>query len=175
MSRRVHLALFTSEAKLLAALHSCRDKGLTILDVRSPYPIHGVDELAGIPRSRLPNACLIGGVVGLSLALWFQYWTSSIDWPIDVGGKPWNSLPAFAPVAFELTILFAGLSVIFGLLFRSKLLPGCRGRISDPRVTDDCFELAVTRANAALSDAAMADLWRDSGAIDTSEFVEDIR
>jgi len=174
-SRRVHLALFTSEAKLLTALHACRDEGLTILDVRSPYPIHGVDELAGVPRSRLPNACLAGGLVGLSLALWFQYWTSSIDWPIDVGGKPWNSLPAFAPVAFELTILFGGLSVILGLLLRSRLIPGCSGRPSDPRVTDDCFELAVTRSDAALSDAGLADLWQETGAIRTSDFVEDVR
>jgi hypothetical protein len=65
--------------------------------------------------------------------------------------------------------------VIGGLLLRSKLVPGCRGRISDPRVTDDCFELAVTRADAAMSDAAMADLWRDTGAIKTSDFVEDVR
>jgi len=175
MSRRVHLAHFTSEAKLLGALRACREAGVEILDVRSPYPIHGVDELAGIPPSRLPTACLVGGLTGLSLALWFQYWTSAVDWPIDVGGKPWDSLPAFAPVAFELTVLFAGLSVVVGLLVRSNLIPGRRGRISDPRVTDDRFELAVTRSDASVSDAALASLWRETGAIDTSEFVEEVR
>jgi hypothetical protein len=175
MSRRVHLAHFTSEEKLLAALHACRDRGLTVLDVRSPYPIHGIDELAGVPRSRLPAACLIGGLTGLALALWFQYWTSAVDWPIDVGGKPWDSLPAFAPVAFELTVLFAGLSVIFGLLWKSDLVPWRSGRVSHPRVTDDRFELVVTRNDAALSDRALAELWRDTGAVDTQEFVEDVR
>jgi len=76
MSRRVHLALFTSEERLFGALRACREKGLTVLDVRSPYPLHGVDDLAGVRRTRLPAACLVGGVVGLALALWFQYWTS---------------------------------------------------------------------------------------------------
>jgi hypothetical protein len=175
MSRRIHLAHYTSEAKLMNALHACRDAGVTVLDVRSPYPIHGVDELVGIPRSRLPAACLAGGLIGLVLALWFQYWTSAVDWPINVGGKPWNSLPAFAPVAFELTVLFAGLSVIGGLFLRSRLFPGCRRRVSNPRVTDDRFELVVTRVDAALSDAALAELWTTTGAIDTSDFVEDER
>ena len=172
MSRRIHLALYSSEAKLLDALSACRAKHLTVIDVLSPYPIHGVDELIGIKRSRLPAACLIGGLIGLGLAMWFQYWSSAVDWPIDVGGKPWNSLPAFAPVAFEMTILLAGLATVFGLLFRSGLLPGRVTDVGDLRVTDDRFALIVRRPDAAVSDAELAGLWRDTGAVETRDLVE---
>jgi ActD protein len=175
MSRRVSLALYTSEEKLLGALHECRDHDLEVLDVYSPYPIHGIDDLMGIRRSRLPAACLIGGIVGLGLALWFQYWTSAVDWPIDVGGKPWNSLPAFAPVAFETTVLLAGLATVFGLLLRSGLIPGRAGAAPDLRVTDDRFALVVTRRDAAMTDAELAELWRRTGAIESRESVEEDR
>lgn len=172
MSRRIHVALFASEAALLDAARACRGRGLEILDVLSPYPIHGIDEVAGIGRSRLPAACLAGGVVGLSLALWFQYWSSSVDWPIDVGGKPWDSLPAFAPVAFEMTILLAGLATVFGLLLRSGLVPWKRVDVAALRVTDDRFALAVARRDAAVSDADLERLWRELGAVETLSRIE---
>ena len=171
-SRRLHLAVFTSEDALFDALHACRDRHLTVVDVRSPYPIHGVDELAGIPRSRLPGVCLAGGVAGLVLALWFQYWSSMTDWPIDVGGKPWDSLPAFAPVAFEMTVLLAGLAVVFGLLLRSRLLPGRKPTFTDLRITDDRFVLLVTRPDAAVSDRELAAIWEETGAVETRQLME---
>ena len=173
MSRRVHLAVFTSERSLIGALRRCRDKGLEVLDVRSPYPIHGLEDLAGIPRTRLPAVCLAGGVIGLGIALWFQYWTSAVDWPIDVGGKPWNSLPAFAPVAFEVTVLLAGLATVFGFLFASRLLPGRRATLTDLGITSDRFALVVTRPSADLTDAGLTELWQDTGAVETRDFVED--
>ena len=71
-----------------------------------------------------------------------------MDWPIDVGGKPFNSLPAFVPVAFELTVLFAGLGVVFAMLLRCRLWPGRQPGLRHPRVTDDRFVLVV-RARAA--------------------------
>ncbi len=174
MSRRIHVAHYTSEQRLLGAVKGCRDAGLHVLDVRSPYPIHGLDELVGIPRSRLPIACLVGGVTGLGLATWFQYWTSATDWPIDVGGKPFDSLPAFAPVAFEVTILLAGLATVFGLLFRTTRL---RAEIPEDelRVTDDRFVLVAVRPDADVSDAALARLWIATEAVHTSEYVEDER
>ena len=172
MSRRVHVALYASEEYLRRALHACRERGLVVLDVRSPYPLHGIDELIGIRRTRLPAACLAGGAAGLGLALWFQYWSSSVDWPIDVGGKPWNSLPAFAPVAFEVTVLLAGLATVFGLLLRSWLVPGRSADVVDLRVTDDRFALLVARPDAALTDADVERLWQQTGAVETRSYVE---
>ncbi len=173
MSRRVMIATFTREDALVGALKGCDDNGLDVLDVRSPYPLHGIDELAGIGPSRLPAACLIGGIIGLSIALWFQQWSSSVDWPIDVGGKPWNSLPAFAPVAFETTVLLAGLSVVFGLL-GVIVYQACKGRDDiDVRITDDRFVLIVTRRDARLSDAAMTAFWQRHNAESTRQVLEE--
>jgi len=172
MSRRVHLALFSSEEKLMAALTACRARGLSVLDVHSPYPLHGVDELIGVRRTRLPVICFAGGAAGLALALWFQYWSSATDWPIDVGGKPWDSLAAFAPVAFELTILLAGLATVAGLLVGSRLLPGRRAAVRGLRVTDDRFALLVTRPDASLRDADLERLWRETGAVETRDLVD---
>lgn len=178
MSRRLHLAVFTSEDKLFSAVRACRESGIEILDVRSPYPLHGIDELAGIPPSRLPGICLTGGVVGLGVALWFQYWSSSVDWPIDVGGKPWNSLPAFAPVAFEVTVLLAGLATVFaflGGLFPARRRTPAIPADAVPAVTDDRFTLVVTRPDASVTDAGLGALWRRTGAERSLDFVEDAR
>ena len=75
-------------------------------------------------RSRLPVACFLGGATGVGFALWFQFWTTARDWPINVGGRPWNSLPAFVPVAFECMVLVGGLRLVFAWLFRCRLYPG---------------------------------------------------
>lgn len=172
MSRSVVLAAFESEETLLAGLRSCRENGLDVLDVRTPYPVHGIDELAGVPPSRLPAVCLTGGIVGLALALWFQYWTSSVDWPIDVGGKPWNSLPAFAPVAFEMTVLLAGLSTVAGIILGARLRPGKQADLGDLRVTDDRLVMLVARRDAALTRAGVESVLRAAGAVETVDLVE---
>ncbi len=164
MSARVQAAVFADEGRLLAALSDARALGLDVVDVRSPYPVHGVDELLGVRRSRLPLACLVGGVTGLAGALVFQAWTSAVDWPLDVGGKPWNSLPAFAPVAFEVTVLLAGLATVFGLLVRSGLVPWSARQPLDLGATDDRFALLFVRRDMRASDAALADLWSRHGA-----------
>ena len=98
-----------------------------------------------------------------------------MDWPIDVGGKPWDSLPAFAPVAFETTVLLAGLATVFGLLLRSGLVPGRKATFTDLGVTDDRFALIVTRPDAAVTDDALRELWRSNGAVETRDVVEDER
>jgi hypothetical protein len=134
------------------------------VDVFSPYPLHGIDEVAGIRRTRIAAVCLAGGVAGLALGLWLQYWTSAVDWPLDVGGKPWNSLPAFLPVAFELTVLFAGLATAAALLVRSRLRPGRRPRLAGLGITDDRFALVVARTPDGPTDREMAAIWRGLGA-----------
>lgn len=173
MTRTLHRAVFTSEADLLAALRDCARLGLDVVEVQSPYPVHGVDELIGIRRTRLPAVCLAGGIVGLTIALWFQYWSSATNWPIDVGGKPWDSLPAFAPVAFETTILLAGLCTVFGLLFRSRLWPGSSTRGPVPGVTSDRFAVFVARRDGAVSEDEVAAVWRRHGGLSIERTLEE--
>jgi hypothetical protein len=172
MSASLHYGLFTDQAGLLGAARECKQRGLPIVDALTPYPIHGIDEVIGIKRSRLPYVTLIAGAVGLAIALWFQYWSSSTDWPINVGGKPFDSLPAFMPVAFEMLILFAGLATAAALFIRSGLKPYGSPRangapVSLSRVTDDRFVLIVERKDAGVHEEHIEEVWQRHGAIET--------
>lgn len=164
MTQRVEAAIFTSEHALLAAARECRARGIAIVDVHSPHPVHGIDDVVGIRRSRIATVTLVAGATGLSLGLWLEYWTSATDWPLDVGGKPFDSLPAFVPVAFELTVLFAGLSTVAALLVRSRLRPGRAPRLADAGVTDDRFALLVAPRAGDVTSRDLASLWRRFGA-----------
>ncbi len=172
MSRRIHVGFFENPHDLLSAARECRERGVAILDARTPFPIHGIDDVIGIPRSRLGFVCCAFGAAGLFLGLLLQHWTSAVDWPINVGGKPFDSLPAFVPVGFEIMILLAGLGTAGAFLVRSRLRPGRKEPINLERVTDDRFALVVEEKDAALPGEEYALLWRRHGAVDA--FVERI-
>lgn len=163
-TRRVDVAVFASEERLLDAARACRDHGLSIVDARSPHPVHGLDDIAGIRRSRLPVATLVAGIAGFALGTWLQLWTSAKDWPVDVGGKPWNSMPAFLPITFELTVLCAGLTTVAVLLVRSRLRPGRAPTLDGLRTTDDRYALLVASPMGVRTESEMARLWRELGA-----------
>jgi hypothetical protein len=129
--------------------------------------VHGLDAALGLRRSRLPWVTLAGGAFGLALALVLQYWTSAADWPLDVGGKPLDSLPAFMPVAFELLVLCAGLSTAAALLWRSRLRPGGAEAVAPARATDDRFVLVLRPVGARTAEDELEALWRRHGALDT--------
>jgi hypothetical protein len=173
MRRRLHIGFFEDEHDLLEAVRDCRARSIPVVDVVSPYPIHGLDDAMGIRTSRLPWVTLVGGAVGLSLGLWLQYWSSATNWPLDVGGKPFDSLPAFVPVAFELTILFAGLSTGFALLFRSRLWPGKSVHTGLESTTDDRHALILAQEDARFPDGAFSDLWVRHGAAESREVSEE--
>jgi hypothetical protein len=152
MSHKVILASFADEGNLRAAVRAVRERGWDIADVYSPYLVHGLEHLLGWPRSRLPVACFLGGAAGVILALGFQFWTTAWDWPLNVGGRPWNSLPAFVPVVFESMVLLAGFTLLFSWLIRCQLYPGKEAKIPLAGLTDDRFALTV-HARGAESEA----------------------
>jgi hypothetical protein len=149
MSRRVLIGIFDSEEAILDVTDSARQRGLKIVDVFAPYAVHGLDKAMGLQRSKLPWVCFALGLFGASFKVWFEYWTTASDWPINVGGKPWNSLPAFVPITFEVMVLFAGISTVLAFFGVSRLWPGRRVALLDPRVTNDCFALVLEEDNAA--------------------------
>lgn len=107
MSDRVLLATFEHEDDLLAATDAVRRGGFEIVDAFTPYAVHGLERAMGLRPSRLTWVCFLCGMTGVLGMLWFEHWTASIDWQLDVGGKPWNSLPSDVPVAFEAAVLLA--------------------------------------------------------------------
>lgn len=136
------IAVFDDPEALLKAGNKARERGFKDLDAYIPYPVHGINEALGIGRSWVPWATLVAGMSGGSLGFLFMAWTSAVDWPLNVGGKPFISWPAFIPITFECTVLFAGLSTMFALWAACRL-PRRNPKILDLRVTDDRFALVV--------------------------------
>ena len=133
---------FADETALLAAVRAARVDGCEIVDVYTPYPVHGLDAAMGLSRSRLPLVAFAAGVVGLISAMGFQVYVAAFDWPLDVGGKPLNSAMAFVPITFEITVLLSGLAAVAAFLVRCRLFPGARPVAVDG-VTLDAFVLML--------------------------------
>ena len=136
------IGFFKGPADTLKAMEKVRDARWENYDSFTPFPIHGMDEAMGLRRSILPWFTFLGGLAGATIGFSLQYWTSAIDWPLIVGGKPMNSWPAFVPVMFELTILLAGLSTVFGM-FALNRLPNTKKAAFDPSITRDRFAIVI--------------------------------
>jgi hypothetical protein len=136
------LAFFDTPDSLLAATAKVRAQNYEHWDVFTPYPIHGMDDAQGLRRSPIPYVTFIAGLTGCSVAFLLQYWTSAVDWPLNVGGKPFNSWPAFVPIMFELTVLFAGLCTA-GAMFALNGLPNVSRKIFDPSLTRDRYAIVI--------------------------------
>ena len=160
-------AVFDREQALLSAVVDIRHRGLDIVDIFSPYAVHGLEHAAGFKRSRMHRVAFVFGSLGVLCALALQYWTTAISWPINVGNKPWNSWPAFIPVTFEMTVLFAGVGSVLVFLGLSRLWPGRRAKLPFAGLTDDRFALGVMSHADAPQAQELEQLLRDHGAIET--------
>jgi hypothetical protein len=110
------MAEFDHPEELVTAAERARKAGYRKMDAYTPFPVHGLDEAMGLGRTWLPLVVLIGGIIGGLTGYALQYWISAIDYPLNVGGRPYNSWPAFIPVTFELTVLFAAFAAVLGML-----------------------------------------------------------
>jgi hypothetical protein len=110
------VAEFETPEALVAAAHKVSGSGFKRYDAYSPFPIEGLHDAMGFHRNRLPLLVLLGGICGGVGGFAMQYYASVIDYPINIGGRPFNSWPSFIPITFELTILGAALAAVFGML-----------------------------------------------------------
>jgi len=166
------IGVFGDERDILAATREARRAGYEIADVYTPYAVHGLDEAMGLRRTRLPWVSLGFGLAGAGLKVWFEVWTTAVDWPLNVGGKPWNSLPAFVPITFEVMVLLAGLSTVFAFLWLRRLYPGKVAKMPYPGVTDNRFVLVLVEGDAAFDFGAVRALCERHGAVHVEERVE---
>ncbi len=110
------IAEFKDPDDLLAATRQAHEAGYRKMDAFTPFPVHGLAELLGVRGTRLPYITLIGGILGGLSGYALQYWTMVIDYPLNVGGRPLHSWPAFIPVTFEGTVLLAAVGAVLGML-----------------------------------------------------------
>ena len=110
------MAEFRTPQELVEAAARARSEGYRRMDAYSPFPMEALSEALHLPESKVPLLVLIGGLLGAIAGFSLQYWVSVVEYPLDIGGKPYNSWPAFIPVIFECTILCAGLFTVLGML-----------------------------------------------------------
>jgi hypothetical protein len=110
------MAEFDSATALVEAAKLTHQAGYEKIDAYSPFPIEGLAEEIGFHHDEVPLVVLIGGIIGGLTGYLMQYWMSAVDYPLNIGGKPPHSWPAFIVITFEMTILFAGVSAVFGML-----------------------------------------------------------
>jgi hypothetical protein len=109
------LAEFEQADELLRAVQAVRERGYVHIEAYTPYPVHGMGKVLGVPNRRLPWIVLAGGIVGGGGALAMQWYSAVIDYPLNVGGRPLASWPAFIPISFEAMILVAGFAAVLGM------------------------------------------------------------
>jgi hypothetical protein len=115
------LAEYKSPGACLRAAEKLRDAGYTKFDTHTPFPVHGMDKAMGLADSKLGWLVFVMGLTGAVLGFTMMYWMNGIDYPIVIGGKPPGAVPSMVPILFELTILFASLTAVFGMLGMNKL------------------------------------------------------
>jgi hypothetical protein len=167
--RNYLVGIFEDEDVLLHAVSKIRGTGVKIHEVYSPFPVHGLDEVLGYKRTRLPIAAFMFGMLGTSLALTMQIWMLGYDWPMIIGGKNFVSLPPFIPVTFELTVLLAALGMVGTFMVVSDLKPYKKVRLFDIRSTDDKHVMAIDLGKNQLSKDDISKILKDSGASEVNE------
>ena len=144
------LAEFTTPDELMAGAKAATAEGYTRMDAYTPFPVEGLARALGKRRSWLPLVFLLGGLAGGGGGYLMEYYSMAIDYPINIGGRPYHSWPSFIPVTFELTVLIAALTGVLGLFIAMRL-----PRLNHPvfnapgfeRATNDRFYLCLESAD----------------------------
>ena len=115
------MAEFESPGEILEATRRARQAGYRDMDAYTPYPVEGLADELGLPRTRVPFVVLVAGLTGAVVGFFMQWWTMAVDYPFNVGGRPPNSWPVYVPIAFEVMVLVASFAALFGMFFLNGL------------------------------------------------------
>lgn len=156
--------MYNDEEVLMSAIKQIRKEDAEIMDVYTPFPVHGLDPVLGLSESRLHIAGFLYGMTGTTLAFGFMSWVFTRDWPIIFGGKPYFSVPAFIPITFEFTVLMAAVGMVITFYLVCGLGFGVENPYLDPRITDDkfCIAFDVTHSSKEEMEALSVLLERTS-------------
>ena len=144
------MAEFATPQQILHATRRAHEQGYRVMDAYTPYPVEGLADELGLPRTRVPFVVLVGGLVGAGAGYLMQYWAMAVDYPLNVGGKPLNSWPAFIPIAFEVMVLVAAFAAILGMFFLNGLPEPYHPVFNVPRfarASQDRFFLCIESAD----------------------------
>ena len=148
-NKEIIFGLYDDETDLMDAVRTANKDHLDIYDVYTPFPVHRLDPILGLEESRLHIAGFIYGALGTLTAFLGMTWIFTKDWPIIFGGKPYWSVPAFIPITFELTVLFAAIGMTVTFYVINGLGPGVKNPILHERITDDKFCIAFDAHNVS--------------------------
>lgn len=162
--KRCLLAQFEGSGALVAALSALAEEGVQELDAHTPYPVEGVAEALQLPASPVPWLALLGALVGAIAAYLIQWFCAAVDYPLNVGGRPLHSAPAFIPITFESAVLGAALSVFLGLLWLWRF----------PRLVHPVFEVEGF-VETASNDGYWLSLMLDEDAAQLASLTERMR
>ena len=163
------IGTFDDEQALIHAVENLKEKQIEIEEVYSPYPVHEVLHLMG-RKSRIPTLAYFYGLFGAIAVLGFLYWTSVISWPVNYGGKPFNSFPSFIVITIVLTIFTVTVASLFTFSLRAKLYPGRKVAIIDPRTTDDIFLIVIGAGGSSDGNKQLSEnILKEAGAIEVYE------
>src|SRR5690554_4789327 len=133
----IQYGLYDDEVDLLEAIEIAKEHGLQIMDVFTPFPVHGLDVALGLKESRLHVVGFLFGALGMVTAFCGMSWIMAWDWPVMIGGKPFQATLSFIPITFEITVLFSAIGLVLTFLLINGLGPGVVNPILDRRITDD--------------------------------------
>ena len=147
MANKFIHAIYDDDDKLLHAVKDLKANKVTIEEVFTPFPVHGLDHILDLKPTRIAIAAFLYGCIGLTFGLLMINYIMIIDWPQNIGGKPsfslLENLPAFVPVIFELTVFFAGHLMVITFYLRSRLWPFKKAENPIPETTDDKFLIQI--------------------------------
>ena len=171
MSKIFHV-MYDDDAVLMTAAKDLVGQGVRVKDVFSPFPVHGIDPVIGIKRTRLAICSFMFAMTGTSLALLGMWYFMISDWPMNIGGKPSFSLienvMAFIPVTFEFSVLCGAHGMAITYLLRNGTLPGMPATNPDPRTTDYKFVMEITTDNNSMSSDELESAIRGTDMIELS-------
>jgi len=168
------VAEYAEPSDIMKAAKAIRHAGFTKMNAYTPFPVHGLDEAIGFKDHRLKWLVFACGLTGMLGGMGLQYYTSVIDYPWNVGGKPLFSWPAFIPVTFECTILLSAFGAVFGMLAMNKLPKPWQPIFSAKnfeRATNDRFFLYIDQSDKIFDVKTTKDLLLSTGALEVSELV----